>query len=103
MPGREKLSEFTAWCANHITGDEKGQAQVFLDRLFQDFGQAGSLDVGGIAEFRIRKADEDGGAAAFADLVWKPIVLIETKKRGENLQHQTKGFQNGSLSCTVIQ
>jgi hypothetical protein len=33
MPSREKLAEFTAWCGKHITGDEKGQAQIFLDRL----------------------------------------------------------------------
>ena len=39
MPSREKLTEFTAWCQKHITGDEKGQAQIFLDRLFQAFGQ----------------------------------------------------------------
>ncbi len=86
MPSRDKLSEFTSWCAKHITGDEKGQAQIFLDRLFQAFGQPGSLDVGGSPEFRIRKADEDGGGTAFADYVWKPVVLIEMKKRGENLQ-----------------
>jgi len=35
MPGREKLAEFTAWCAKHITGDEKDQAQIFSDRFFQ--------------------------------------------------------------------
>ena len=86
MPSREKLAEFTAWCAKHITGDEKGQAQIFLDRLFQAFGQAGSLDVGGTAEFRVRKADEDGGGVSFADFVWKPVVLVEMKKRGEDLQ-----------------
>ena len=86
MPSRDKLAEFTAWCAKHITGDEKGQAQIFLDRLFQAFGQAGSLDVGGSPEFRIRKADGDGGGTAFADYVWKPVVLIEMKKRGGNLQ-----------------
>jgi hypothetical protein len=38
MPDGEKLSEFVAWCAKHITGDEKGQAQIYLDRLFQAFG-----------------------------------------------------------------
>lgn len=93
MPSREKLSEFTAWCGKHITGDEKGQAQIFLDRLFQAFGQPGSLDVGGHPEFRIRKADEDGGGTAFADYVWKPVVLIEMKKRGENLQkHYRQAF-----------
>jgi hypothetical protein len=39
MPGREKLSEFTAWHQQHITGDEKGQAQVLLDPLFQTFAE----------------------------------------------------------------
>lgn len=68
MPNREKLQEFVAWCARHITGDEKGEAQIFLDHLFQAFGQAGSLDVGGSPEFRIRQADEDGGGTAFATL-----------------------------------
>jgi len=93
MPSPEKLAEFVAWCQMHITGDEKGQAQIFLDRLFQSFGQSGCLDVGGSTEFRIRKSDEDGGGTAFADYVWKPVVLIEMKKRGENLQkHYRQAF-----------
>jgi len=93
MPNREKLAEFVAWSQRHITGDEKGQAQIFLDRLFQSFGQPGCLDVGGATEFRIRKADEDGGGTAFADYVWKPHVLIEMKKRGVNLQkHYRQAF-----------
>jgi hypothetical protein len=37
------LQEFGDWFAAHITGDEKGQAQIFLDRLFRAFGQKGSL------------------------------------------------------------
>ncbi len=57
MRNREKLQEFIAWCAKRISGDEKGQAQIFLARLFQASGQAGSLDVGGSSKFRIRKAD----------------------------------------------
>src|SRR3989442_682968 len=94
MPTREKLAEFVAWSQKHITGDEKGQAQIFLDRLFQSFGQPGCLDVGGTTEFRIRKSDEDGGGTAFADYVWKPIALIEMKKRGVNLQkHYRQGFR----------
>jgi hypothetical protein len=64
--------------------DEKGQAQIFLDRLFIAFGHPGSLDVGGEPEFRIRKATEDGGGTSFADYVWKPVVLIEMKKRGRS-------------------
>jgi hypothetical protein len=93
MPNRDKLAEFTAWCQKNITGDEKGQAQIFLDRLFQAFGQSGCLDVGGSTEFRVRKSHEDGGGTAFADYVWKPVVLIEMKKRGENLQkHYRQAF-----------
>jgi len=93
MPNEGMLREFAAWVKQHITGDEKGQAQIFLDRLFQAFGQAGSLDVGGHPEFRIRKAEQDGGGTAFADYVWKPVVLIEMKKRGENLQkHYRQAF-----------
>lgn len=86
MPDTAKLTEFVRWCADNITGDEKGQAQIFLDRLFQAFGQRGCLDVGGHTEFRIRKGKDDGGGTSFADYVWKPIVLVEMKKRGENLQ-----------------
>ena len=55
MPSAEKLQSFVEWCAAHITGDEKGQAQIFLDRLFQSCGHPGVLDVGG---------------TAFANLVW---------------------------------
>jgi len=87
------LQQFVDWCAANITGDEKGQAQIFLDRLFQAFGQRGSLDVGGTAEMRIRKSTEDGGGTSFADYVWKPIVLIEMKKRGTDLsKHYRQAF-----------
>lgn len=87
------LQDFVTWAAAHITGDEKGQAQIFLDRLFQAFGQKGSLDVGGTAEMRIRKASEDGGGTSFADYVWKPVVLIEMKKRGADLsKHYRQAF-----------
>src|SRR3972149_10107210 len=79
------LSDFVAWASEHITGDEKGQAQIFLDRLFQALGHKGSLDVGGTPEFRVRKGRSAGGGVAFADYVWKPYVLIEMKKRGEDL------------------
>jgi hypothetical protein len=53
MPNRDKLAAFTAWYQNHITGDEKGQAQIFLDRLFQAFGQSGCLVVGSERNFHL--------------------------------------------------
>ena len=60
-----------------VTGDEKGQAHIFLDGLFQAFGQPDCLDDGGATEFRLRKSNEDGGGTAFADYVCKPVVLIK--------------------------
>jgi hypothetical protein len=43
MPGREKLAEFSTESRSHITGDETFRsgtaAQIFLDRLYQTFGQ----------------------------------------------------------------
>lgn len=89
----QRLAEFASWSAQHIRGDEKGEAQIFLDRLFQAFGQPKVLEVGGQTEFRIRKAKEDGGGTAFADYVWKPVVLVEMKKRGQNLgRHFRQAF-----------
>lgn len=89
----ESLGSFVKWAGRHITGDEKGQAQIFLDRLFQAFGHPGSLDVGGEPEFRVRKAAQDGGGTSFADYVWKPVVLIEMKKRGVVLsKHYRQAF-----------
>ena len=87
---RERLDTFKHYVADHITGDEKGEAQVFLDRLFQAFGHAGHKEAGATLEERIKKRDH---GTAFADLVWKPIVLIEMKKRGENLaKHYRQAF-----------
>ena len=74
-----------------ISGDEKGEAQLFLDRLFQAFGQKGVREAGATLEMRIKKAD--AGGTAFADLVWKPVVLIEMKKRGVDLsRHYRQAF-----------
>lgn len=78
----KRLKDFVAWSNNHITGDEKGQAQIFLDHLFRAFGHEGVLDVGATYEERIKKTN---GGTAFADLVYKPHVLIEMKKRGVDL------------------
>jgi hypothetical protein len=87
---KRSLLEFVQWVAEHIRGDEKGEAQVFLDRLFQAFGHPGAKEVGAEFEKRVRKAD---AAVSFADLVWKPVVLIEMKKRGTNLaRHYRQAF-----------
>ena len=51
MLSRDKLAEFTAWYSKHITGDEKGEAQIFLDHFFQAFGQPSSPDTAVLAAY----------------------------------------------------
>lgn len=85
-----RLSEFVAWVGAHIRGDEKGEAQVFLDRLFKGFGHAGWKEAGATCEERMKNST---GGTSFADLVWKPSVVIEMKKRGVDLKkHYSQAF-----------
>lgn len=65
MPRAKFLRDFVAWLQKHLTGDEKGEAQIFLDHLFQAFGQAGVKEAGATLEMRGLK-DEGGGAAGNA-------------------------------------
>lgn len=80
----ENLEAFLEYAAL-LKGDEKGEAQVFCDRLFQGFGHKGYKEAGAELEFRIKKKSTKG--TSFADLIWKPRLLMEMKKRGENLFH----------------
>ena len=85
-----QLKEFVEY-ASTLDGDEKGEAQVFCDRLFRAFGHKGYKEAGATLEFRIKKQSSKG--TSFADLVWKPRVLIEMKKRGEKLaSHYRQAF-----------
>lgn len=86
----DRLRAFADWCAKHIDGDEKSEAQIFLEHLFQAFGHGGTKEAGATLEERVIKSS---GGTSFADLVWKPVVLIEMKKGGENLQkHYRQAF-----------
>jgi hypothetical protein len=87
---RQRLSDFETWRATNLSGDEKGEAQVFLDRLFQALGWPGVFDAGATLEFRLAK---ESGGTSFADLLWKPRVLIEMKKAGVDLsRHFRQAF-----------
>ena len=83
----ERMNQFLEY-HHRLKGDEKGEAQVFLDRLFQAFGHAGLKEAGANCEERIKGKDQKG--TSFADLVWRVPghsgVLIEMKKRGEKLE-----------------
>ncbi|WYL93167.1 MAG: DNA methyltransferase [Gloeotrichia echinulata IR180] len=88
----ESLDKFVNFCKQHITGQERKQAQTFLDRFFRAFGHEGALEAGASYEEAIKKGSKQG-KTGFADLVWKPRVLIEMKKRGEDLsKHYSQAF-----------
>ena len=87
----ETLTEFQNYARDHITGYEKGEAQIFLDRFFIAFGHKGHKEAGATLEQRIKKNDSKG--TSFADMLWKPRLLIEMKKRGSKLQlHYRQAF-----------
>lgn len=86
----EKLQLFVEY-AQTLKGDEKGEAQVFCDRLFQAFGHAGYKEAGATLEERVKRK---GQRTKFADLVWKPRLLLEMKSRGEKLErHYRQAFE----------
>ena len=86
----EALEQFVAY-TGLLKGDEKGEAQVFCDRLFKAFGHEGYKEAGAELEFRIKKLANKG--TSFADLIWKPRVLVEMKKRGAKLfLHHKQAF-----------
>ncbi|WP_254172769.1 type IIL restriction-modification enzyme MmeI [Planktothrix pseudagardhii] len=77
--------------ARTLKGDEKGEAQVFCDRLFQAFGHQGYKEAGAELEYRVKAK---GKTTKFADLLWLPRLLLEMKKRGEKLEkHYQQAFE----------
>jgi len=85
----DRLKKFVKYA--EPLGDEKGEAQVFCDRLFQAFGHDGYKEAGATLEFRVPK--KGGKGKKFADLMWKPIVLMEMKSKGEKLHlHYQQAF-----------
>lgn len=88
---RDGLTTFANYRKNLLTGDEKGEAQIFCDRLFKAFGHDGLREAGATLEFRIAKESNKG--TSFADLMWKPRCLIEMKKAGSDLsKHYRQAF-----------
>lgn len=89
---RDSLADFVKWRVDHLTGDEKGEAAIYLERLFQAFGHAGIREAGATLEARIHQMDL--GGVSYADLLWKPRCLIEMKRAGTDLnRHFRQAFQ----------
>lgn len=108
---RSSLADFTKF-ARSLKGDEKSEAQLFLDHFFRALGHKGVQEAGATLEFRIAKRPgsaqlellkgEDPKPKAkstkFADLLWPGRVLIEMKKRGSHLEkHYDQLFEYWQL------
>jgi hypothetical protein len=81
-PTADNLNRFVAY-AKKLQGKERSEAQVFCDRLFQGFGHGGYKEAGATLEYTIRR--RFSRAPRFADLVWKPRLLLEMKRGGTPL------------------
>lgn len=94
---RRNLEALFTYRMQSLKGDEKGEAQIFCERLFQAFGHDGLREAGATLEQRIKKLD--GKGTSFADLMWKPHVLIEMKKAGQDLsRHFRQAFDYWMLA-----
>lgn len=76
----QKIDEFIDF-ASKLQGYEKGEAQIFLDRLFVAYGNKGAIEAGAGYEKQIIVDTK----TKFCDLLWPNIVLFEMKKRGSKL------------------
>lgn len=85
----DRIKNFVAYTKT-LDGDEKGEAQVFCDRLFQAFGHDGYKEAGATLEMRVKRK---GRGTGFADLLWRPRLLLEMKSGREKLQrHYQQAF-----------
>jgi tetratricopeptide (TPR) repeat protein len=86
-----KIKNFVNYVRHTLKGDEKGEDQLFYEALFKAFGHKGCREAGAQTQFRVKSP---GQHTKFADLVWRPRLLLEMKSRGEKLEkHHQQVFE----------
>ena len=83
MADQQALHNFTQWVAG-CGGNEKQEAQTFVQRLLRAWGWEDATEAGVCFEQPIPGAGP-GGGQGFADALIPGKVLIEMKSRGESL------------------
>ncbi len=85
----KRLADFVTWVGANIRGDEKGEAQVYLDRLFRALGHAGVKEAGAVLETRIKQADGKGTAVDGALSVFEEFKQAQKQLAvlGQQLGH----------------
>ncbi|MGB3206081.1 MAG: DNA methyltransferase, partial [Crinalium sp.] len=95
MPAtHESIHQFLNFCQQYITGRERADAQIFLDRFFQAFSYPGLMEAGARCEEIVPDGSRKGNTG-FADLFWERdrlgSVLIEMKSKNEKKLNQHYG------------
>jgi hypothetical protein len=82
----EGLQSFVSLYQQHISGDEKSEAQTFLGRFFRAFGHDGAMEAGAVYEQRSHN---------LIDLNWKldPNSLIRQWAADFALRLKLLGFK----------
>jgi len=83
MADQQALHAFAQWVAS-CSGNEKQEAQTFVQKLFSAWGWEDATEAGVRFEHKIPKGGA-GGGMGYADALVPGKVLIEMKQRGEEL------------------
>lgn len=83
----QNLKDFVTWIGKQIKGDERAEAQTFLNRFFQCFGYDGVTEAGGCFEVPVKNASLLGNTGS-VDCLFKDVALFEMKSANKSLgQH----------------
>jgi len=83
MANQQALHSFAQWVVG-CSGNEKQEAQTFVQKLLTAWGWEDATEAGASFEHKIPKGGA-GGGMGFADALIPGKVLIEMKQRGEKL------------------
>ena len=98
MADQQALNAFAQWVAG-CSGDEKQEAQTFIQKLLVAWGWEDSTEAQVSFERRIPKGGS-GGGMGFADALIEGKVLIEMKSRGEYLGDHSSQLQRYWFNLT---
>jgi TPP-dependent trihydroxycyclohexane-1,2-dione (THcHDO) dehydratase len=88
---QHQLLAFVEWVGQHLAGDEKGEAQLFLDRLLQAFGHGGVKEAGATLEKRVKSRDRKHlaqGALAYDSLAFAKTGTLVPARSNRRLAHR---------------
>lgn len=90
----ESIHSFLNYCREYISGRERSDGQLFLDRFFQAFGYEGLKEAGAKCEEVVPDGSRKG-KTGFADLFWPreslASVLVEMKSKQIKNLHKHYG------------